>query len=403
MTDIRDLEELAPIEEAQELKPTKIEFSTKTRTRVCVLETSMLEDFQINPREQVYRKTIDELSTVSSEELEPIVVAHIEGPMMWKGKNLENKYGIVDGHHRWISRKENGHGLIKAVIRQYTDLHELLKDAFVLNVTHGNRLTKDEIQKKSEELMLLHFENKDNDEYTKTIRGLATEFKISRETLSNNYTKVVIINALTNGNKEHSLVIARKINISIFRYLTKLINQSDATIQMFFENFHSYLAGGINTLEKRKELKIILDLFVDKKILTYSDFLEQLVPEDDDQQIFTPKLKARRVLSLDEDEEDEEDDLLEKEKNYSNSEKEKNINKAFANNKMPTINLKNLVDKIFSETKSMFEGVSKALEAKNVELEFDEAEAERTIEQLDRTIEESVKFKEKLLEKLNNK
>ena len=148
-----------------------------------------------------------------------------------------------------------------------------------------------------------------------------------------------------------------------------------------------------------------MDLFVDKKILTYSDFLEQLVPEDDDQQIFTPKLKARRVLSLDEDdeEEDDEDDILEKEKIYSNSEKEKNINKAFANNKMPTINLKNLVDKIFSETKSMFEGVSKALEAKNVELEFDEAEAERTIEQLDRTIEESVKFKEKLLEKLNNK
>lgn len=114
-----------------------IKLSTKTNLVEQVIPLSMINgDLNINPRKELDSENIAAL--VKVEVVPPIILGYCIDVD-------PTKLTVIDGYHRYETRKIRKDETISVFIFKYDNLDEMKKDAFIRNATHGKKLSDIEI------------------------------------------------------------------------------------------------------------------------------------------------------------------------------------------------------------------------------------------------------------------
>jgi hypothetical protein len=228
--------------------------------QVDILDIMQMED--LNPRGNMNEKTLEELEKVDT--VPPIKLGYCE-------EEVKNKFIIVDGNHRFISRSNRGDEEIDAIIKVYETRNELFKDATLANINHGVRLNKeDRITALSR---IINF-SKD-----KTIAELSRELLINERELR----KIEKWNELKGVLPEEILGF----NISKADVIYRLYSKGSLTADEFLEKVEKIYELPFNELTKMVNL-LIEDKDADLRGLAINetnediDFLESIDDELDD-------------------------------------------------------------------------------------------------------------------------
>ena len=369
--------------EEDNLQETGLVFSDNDNKLLAVVKVEDVVNIGINPRLKLNEKNIEELTAVESSEIVPILLGYITEDIEHEGVSLKEKLILVDGEHRYASRIKGNHKLIKANIKKYSNMRDLKKDAFTSNITHGMRLSQEEIQRKANEILR-------SDEKYISFRKLAKEYGINRGYFERLSTKIKIEEALTARQDTASLAILQKMPSTFFRPLTSLSKESDIVIQNFFTNFSQLLLSFVRP-DILKRLRENVDLYLEGKITTYTEYNEMKdneYKEKDESNIFE-MFNDTQVMTL------------ETPKNEYDKEKEEIVQKYLKKEEKPIFSIKSFSKNLFEDSKAKVASLREIFGNNNYKIEADEETIDKSIEEVRKAKKQLEEVEEMLLSKKN--
>lgn len=367
--------ETKDVSEEEGLSETELRFSDKDNKYLVVLKTEKVLNIKINPRINLNEKNIEDMLEVNSEDIVPINLGYFENDVIYNEMNLKGKMVLVDGEHRLESRIRGEHEFIKTNIVKYNSMKELKKDAFTMNITHGMRLSGEEIQRRIYEIA--------SEEKEKTPRQLAREYNMDRGAWERICVRIKLEDVAKKVNNTALLALLQRIPTTLMRPLTKLSQDSDIRIINFFTNFEP-LFNTIMRQDLMERVKECVNLYREDKIATYSEFLD--LKEDEsktkDEKGFFEMLESPAIITNTEDKDAEKEEMIEK---YLNKAKEK-----------PVFSIHSFTKNLFEDSRAKLESLKEIFGNKNYDIEFNDDIGNSALEDI-RKVREKMDEAEKLI------